>query len=307
MSREKVEKYLDKNDFEYKNIIELSGDISTRKYFEVEINKEVRIACLNDKENKKHNELYLYWYEQYLKHQIKVPKIIHFEDGFNVQEKIDQTIFDKLKHQTDKTSDIYNECLKILLKIHNIEIDQNQKYEKLNLERFRNEFSLSYTAFDFQEYEEVIDELVLKSLSFKNEVICHRDFHSRNILIQKDVIYIIDFQDSMLGNGIYDVVSIVNDCYIQLPSEVIENFKKNYFLEKKPYSSEEEFLRQCDLYTIQRVFKAFGNFKTFFKKHNDPYYLKFIKPNALKILDIIERNKELNDLKPIFKRLRDEY
>ena len=92
MSVGKVKNLLEKNGFNHKKIVELSGDISTRKYFEVEIDGKIQIACLNEKDNKKHNELYYYWYEKYLEHNIRVPAIIHFENGFNLQEKIHETI-----------------------------------------------------------------------------------------------------------------------------------------------------------------------------------------------------------------------
>ncbi len=307
MSIEVLKHFLEKNNIKFDNIVALSGDISTRKYFEVSLNKEVKIACLNEKENKKHNELYYYWYNQYIAGSISVPKIFHFEDGFNIQEKIYETIFDKVMRQPECISFVYDKCLDDLLKIHSLEIDVDKTYEKLNLERFRNEFALSNKAFNFESYGKVLDSLVLQNLSMDHQVICHRDYHSRNILIENDEQYIIDFQDSMLGNGIYDLVSILNDCYIQLPSEIITKIKKSYFLKAKTHKDEKKFLEQFDLYTIQRMYKAFGNFKTFYMRNNDPYYLKFIKPNAEKILSIIKSNKELIDLEPIFKRLRDEY
>ncbi len=307
MSIDKLKHYLNKNEFEYEEIFEISGDISTRKYFKILMNGVEKIACLNEKENKKHNELYYYWYEEYIKAGIRVPKIFHFENGFNIQEKIEETIFEKVHKNKKMTSAIYEASLESLLKIHSLPIDEKRSYESLDIQRFKNEFSLSHTTLGFEQYDELLENVILKELSMNNKVICHRDYHSRNILIEDGDIYIIDFQDSMLGNGIYDLVSITNDCYIQLPQEIIDDFKKNYFLRAKTHLDESTFLRQFDLYTIQRIYKAFGNFKSFYLKNNDSFYLKFIKPNASKILEIIENRDELSDLKPVFQRLRDEY
>jgi aminoglycoside/choline kinase family phosphotransferase len=48
------------------------------------------------------------------------------------------------------------------------------------------------------------------------DTFAHRDFHSRNLLLHKGLIYLVDFQDSLVASPWYDLVSIAFDCYLEL-------------------------------------------------------------------------------------------
>lgn len=46
--------------------------------------------------------------------------------------------------------------------------------------------------------------------------ICHRDYHSRNLLVGNDLM-VVDFQDAMAGPVFYDLVSLLRDDYRDVP------------------------------------------------------------------------------------------
>jgi len=50
------------------------------------------------------------------------------------------------------------------------------------------------------------------------DTFAHRDFHSRNMLIHKNEIYLVDFQDSLIAPPFYDLVSFAFDSYLDLKS-----------------------------------------------------------------------------------------
>ena len=50
---------------------------------------------------------------------------------------------------------------------------------------------------------------------FKNQFIVHRDFHASNIMINKKKLSLIDSQDAIIGNPLYDVVSLIDDAIIR--------------------------------------------------------------------------------------------
>ena len=47
--------------------------------------------------------------------------------------------------------------------------------------------------------------------------VCHRDFHSRNLLVNEDLM-VVDFQDAMSGPIFYDLVSLLGDDYRDVPA-----------------------------------------------------------------------------------------
>src|SRR6187397_2594676 len=57
---------------------------------------------------------------------------------------------------------------------------------------------------------------IVDSLASEPRVLCHRDYHSRNLMLHHGELYIIDFQDARLGPDTYDLVSLLRDSYVDL-------------------------------------------------------------------------------------------
>ena len=74
---------------------------------------------------------------------------------------------------------------------------------------------------------------IFKKLYFKNNTLVHRDFHASNIMINKKAIGLIDSQDAIIGNPLYDVVSLIDDVRIKLPINLQNKLLKFYHLESK--------------------------------------------------------------------------
>jgi hypothetical protein len=49
-------------------------------------------------------------------------------------------------------------------------------------------------------------------------VVCHRDYHSRNLLVTGSGLMVLDFQDAMSGPLFYDLASLLHDDYRDVPS-----------------------------------------------------------------------------------------
>jgi aminoglycoside/choline kinase family phosphotransferase len=54
---------------------------------------------------------------------------------------------------------------------------------------------------------------------FKPDVFAHRDYHTRNLLIMDEKLFMIDFQDARLGPIHYDLASLLYDAYVPITDE----------------------------------------------------------------------------------------
>ncbi|MBK6584887.1 MAG: phosphotransferase [Gammaproteobacteria bacterium] len=61
------------------------------------------------------------------------------------------------------------------------------------------------------------------------QVLVHRDYHSRNLMLQPDgTLGVIDFQDAVRGPLTYDLVSLLRDCYIEWPAARVQAWAREY-------------------------------------------------------------------------------
>ncbi len=122
-------------------------------------------------------------------------------------------------------------------------------------------------------------------LSRFSEYFVHRDFHSRNIMVQGSQLAIIDFQDARLGQASYDLVSLIFDSYVPLDN----NQRSELLSVAKVVLQPTHPKAWCDIeetwpaMLLQRQLKAIGTFGflTWKKKRGD--YLQYL-PKALETL-----------------------
>ena len=111
------------------------------------------------------------------------------------------------------------------------------------------------------EYSELRDALrpLASTLAAEPRVLCHRDYHSRNLMVHDDHLYVIDFQDARMGPDTYDLVSLLRDSYVDNPSTLVEQMIDEY-LRVTQRSDNLDFRRRFDVMAIQRHLKALGTF-----------------------------------------------
>jgi len=73
---------------------------------------------------------------------------------------------------------------------------------------------------------------IVEELAAERRVLCHRDYHSRNLMLHDESLYIIDFQDARMGPDTYDLVSLLRDSYVDLSSQQVDGLIA-YFLAHK--------------------------------------------------------------------------
>jgi aminoglycoside/choline kinase family phosphotransferase len=128
-----------------------------------------------------------------------------------------------------------------------------------------------------------------EELASEPRVLCHRDYHSRNLMLHDGRLYIIDFQDARLGPDTYDLVSLLRDSYVDLTEPVVEELIA-YFIALKRSSGtttdawhtwEADFRRRFDVMALQRNLKALGTFGYQTSIRQNPVYIQYI-PRTLR-------------------------
>jgi aminoglycoside/choline kinase family phosphotransferase len=118
---------------------------------------------------------------------------------------------------------------------------------------------------------------IAAELAAEPRVLCHRDYHSRNLMLHNGRLYIIDFQDARMGPDTYDLVSLLRDSYVDFSAQQLEALIA-FFLAKRGASAAEDadFQRRFDLMALQRNLKALGTFGFQTTSRGNPVYIQYI-------------------------------
>src|SRR3954471_10336283 len=140
--------------------------------------------------------------------------------------------------------------------------------------------------------------VIAEELAAEPRVLCHRDYHSRNLMLHEARLYIIDFQDARMGPDTYDLVSLLRDSYVDLPDSTVDELIA-YFLALKGVTGEDpDFRRRFDVMALQRNLKALGTFGYQTTAKRNPVYIQYI-PRTLRYV------RDNIDEQPRFERLRE--
>jgi N-acetylmuramate 1-kinase len=124
---------------------------------------------------------------------------------------------------------------------------------------------------------------IVEELAAEPRVLCHRDYHSRNLMLCEGRLYIIDFQDARMGPDTYDLVSLLRDSYMDVTDRDLDDLIA-YFLALKGRSARtevDEFRRRFDLMALHRNLKALGTFGYQTITRRNPVYIQYM-PRTLR-------------------------
>jgi aminoglycoside/choline kinase family phosphotransferase len=139
---------------------------------------------------------------------------------------------------------------------------------------------------------------ITRELAAESRVLCHRDYHSRNLMVHENQLYIIDFQDARMGPDTYDMVSLLRDSYVDLPEQTVGELTAYFLALKGQTHAEEEYRRRFDIMALQRNIKALGTFGYQTTARRNPVYIQYIPRTLRYVRDNLDRHQR-------FARLRD--
>jgi len=124
---------------------------------------------------------------------------------------------------------------------------------------------------------------IVAELAAEPRVLCHRDYHSRNLMLRDGQLYIIDFQDARMGPDTYDLASLLRDSYVDISDRDLDELIA-YFLAlggRMGQANADEFRRRFDLMAVQRNLKALGTFGYQTITRRNPVYIQYM-PRTLR-------------------------
>jgi N-acetylmuramate 1-kinase len=125
----------------------------------------------------------------------------------------------------------------------------------------------------------------------------HRDYHSRNIMVDGGKLKLVDFQDARLGPIQYDLASLLMDSYVRIPDDMIgrlQEYCKLRLSEKYKIDVDgDHFDKIFDYMVVQRNIKAAGSFAYLDCVKIKNRYLKYFAPCLSRVKPAAMRHDEL--------------
>lgn len=287
-----------------------SSDASFRRYFRVthQLGQHIVMDAPPEREN---IIPFIDVAGLFAKSGVHVPKILqqNLEQGFLLLEDFGSECFlDKL--DSNSAHQLYQSALDSLFKLQTSTDIKNcllPAYDEALLSRelgiFEDWFIQKFmnvllTVDDRSVINETWSALIESALD-QPKVCVHRDYHSRNLMyLKSDSPGILDFQDAVIGPVTYDLASLLRDCYISWPENLIEQWVTEYFNRLQEadliHSSRGQFQRWFDLMGLQRHLKAIGIFARLQLRDCKPNYLQDIPRTMDYVTGICSQYPELS-------------
>lgn len=269
-----------------KEVIPLTPDASTRKYYRIGWKKRTAVAAVYPEPFDPEFHPYLDVTRLFLDCGIPVPEIYAVDGnaGIIVQEDLgDRQLFHVYENESDEQCDEYKErAIALIAKIQNAterafetqSISSRLAFDEAKLSWELDFFfdhyfgSLRGETLRHAEVAELRAELndIAAELSAMPRVLCHRDYHASNLMIDnRKRIRIVDHQDARMGPASYDLVSFLLDRQPCPPSLAELRAHRLFFLEERRLLGlgaidPDDFALEFRLMTIQRGLKATGTF-----------------------------------------------
>tara|TARA_B100001093_G_scaffold42393_1_gene36054 strand:- start:117 stop:1079 length:963 start_codon:yes stop_codon:yes gene_type:complete len=303
-------------------IKKISGDASFREFYRVKKNKKTSIIVSAKKDKFKNLIVYSAINNILNSNKIHAPRLISNHYKNNIIEISDlgiKSFYDLIILKKNKLNE-YKSLIKLIIKIQKIKTKKIYRLGKfkVKLSKYTSNFLHKESDLFFNWYLKYSlknkemskikrlfkNELnkIYKKLNLKNNTFVHRDFHASNIMLDKKKLGVIDSQDAIIGNPLYDVASLIDDVRIKLPRGLQNNLFEFYYKNSKYKNEKIEKLKDdFDILSVQRNLKILGIFVRLCKRDNKLNYLKYL-PYTWTLIERRMKNPIFNKLNILFKK-----
>lgn len=294
----------------------LSGDASTRRYFRVREGGASRVLALYPEPFLSAESTFLMVGEILAGWGLPVPEVLDVDAARGIvvlADLGDLTLQEALRTVTEaERAAFYREAVDGLVRLQEASARPPRPapcfelafdVEKLGgeLDFFVRHFVEAHrgcrlSASDRAELAEVFHGLCSEISSWPR-VLCHRDYHSRNLMAHAGRLWWIDHQDARMGPATYDLASLLRDSYVDLDEGFVDEVAEGFRSRALPGEPRPAFLRRLELTAVQRNLKALGTFGHQATARDNPVYLPYIPRTLASARRNLARHRELDPLR----------
>lgn len=268
----------------------LAGDASFRKYWRITRGEQQRVLMDAPPE---HEDIrpFMAVAETLAKAGLRVA---HMEaadaaQGWLLLEDLGDDSFTKLLQKTPQhESEIYRTAIDALVHLHEAapEIVLKPYDDAVYLreaallpEWFLPQIVGMPAARDLREEYLEIWRGILKCVPLQQRVLVHRDYHADNLLWQPGAqgfmrVGMLDFQDALLGDAAYDIVSLLEDARRDVGRGTVESCITHYL--ERSDASKADFMARYAVLGAQRNSKIIGIFTRLTVRDGKAHYLNYL-------------------------------
>ncbi|MDB2384480.1 phosphotransferase [Endozoicomonas sp.] len=280
------------------------SDASFRKYYRV-MGPKGSLIAVDAPPQTEDSVTFIRIAQQWRKQGVRVPEVHAFdlEKGFMLLEDFgDSLLHDGLL--TGQEDALYAQAMALSKQLQSLPPAELPLYDE-NLLRFelslypqwflKSLLGLQLSSNEDQALNDVFDYLVDSALE-QPMVTVHRDFHSRNLMLcDNGELGVIDFQGALHGPILYDIVSLLKDCYHAWPREKVERWLMDYTSDIPELGSVNPALivKWFDWMGLQRHLKCLGIFSRLWLRDHRASYLSDLPQTLNYVIAACKRYPEL--------------
>lgn len=298
----------------FKKLTPIVGDASNRRYFRIELGsgspRSVILMQLADPEAFKRSEEAVSGAKHTItelpfvnvrthlaKAGVSVPTLYYYDQGAGLlylEDFGDLTLSQASREsKPDELKTYYLQAIDILIRI---QVKATSPADPQCL-AFHRSFDVPLLMWEFDHFLEYAiiarqgkpmhedDQRVIREecgkiatmLAGQPRIFVHRDYHSRNLMVDQTRLGVLDFQDALMGPATYDLASLLRDAYIALDESLVDDLIAYYLdrleAQRQVWTNREAFRRLFDFTSIQRNLKAAGRFVYIDQVKGNPKFL----------------------------------
>lgn len=266
-------------------VVSLAGDASFRRYHRIFKGDDTYL--LMDAPPEKESVVEFVAVAEIMGKAVNTPDILKkdMDNGFLLLQDFGEVEFAHLIKANDDNNELYQKALLALKDIQSIDIN-SANIPPYSDEKYETEMNL-FTEWFLPYIGQTIDDTlwtslkqaVINNVQTQPKVVVHRDYHSRNLMADKnsDRLGVIDFQDALIGAYSYDLVSLVRDAYIDVDETWVNQQIKAFYEilnpNLNPNSDLTTFTKEVNIMGVQRHLKVLGIFIRLYQRDGKEKYL----------------------------------